>query len=96
MQRRVPDYGLQFVDFNEWSTVGAFAFFLSQFIFIFNILYNCAWGRKGVPATSRVWEGAKGLEWTVPSPAPYHTFEDPPELPESEVTGVVDHKPAHA
>jgi len=25
-----------------------------------------------------VWEGAEGLEWTVPSPAPYHTFAQPP------------------
>ena len=24
------------------------------------------------------WEGAEGLEWTVPSPAPFHTFETPP------------------
>jgi cytochrome c oxidase subunit 1 len=27
-----------------------------------------------------VWEGAHGLEWTVPSPAPLHTFEEPPEI----------------
>ncbi len=26
----------------------------------------------------RAWEGAEGLEWTVPSPPPYHTFETPP------------------
>jgi len=23
-------------------------------------------------------EGAHGLEWTVPSPAPHHTFNEPP------------------
>ena len=23
-------------------------------------------------------EGAQGLEWEVPSPAPYHTFDTPP------------------
>jgi cytochrome c oxidase subunit 1 len=27
-----------------------------------------------------VWEGAEGLEWTVPSPAPYHTFATPPQV----------------
>jgi heme/copper-type cytochrome/quinol oxidase subunit 1 len=25
-------------------------------------------------------EGAEGLEWEVPSPAPFHTFERPPPL----------------
>ena len=25
-------------------------------------------------------DGADGLEWTVPSPAPYHTFSTPPDV----------------
>ena len=29
-------------------------------------------------APDRGWEGAEGLEWTLPSPAPYHTFETAP------------------
>ena len=33
-----------------------------------------------------VWEGARGLEWTVPSPAPYHTFEDAPSITAATVT----------
>ena len=33
---------------------------------------------NGKPATDKVWEGSHGLEWTVPSPAPYHTFSVPP------------------
>jgi len=36
--------------------------------------------RGGEPATSEVWEGAHGLEWTVASPAPYHTFATAPEV----------------
>ena len=28
----------------------------------------------------KVWEQPNGLEWTVPSPAPYHTFEETPEV----------------
>jgi cytochrome c oxidase subunit 1 len=96
MQRRVPDYAVQFVDFNVWSSIGAFVFFIAQFIFIYNVLVNCCWARKGVKATDRVWEGSHGLEWTVPSPAPYHTFEDPPAIPDSEVTAVHDEpKTAH-
>ncbi len=79
MPRRIPDYAVQFTDFNMVSTVGAFGFFISQFIFIFNILACCyGWFGRQRNATAQVWEGATGLEWSVPSPAPYHTFEDPP------------------
>ena len=28
-------------------------------------------------------EGARGLEWTVPSPAPLHTFDTPPVVDDS-------------
>jgi cytochrome c oxidase subunit I len=95
MPRRIPDYAVQFTDFNEISTVGAFLFFFGQFLFFYNILRCCFWrtGLKKAPA--RVWDGAHGLEWTVPSPAPYHTFEDPPVLPEEETPMGPAH-PAHA
>jgi len=78
MQRRVPDYNVMFSDFNMVSTIGAFAFMAAQFIFIFNML-GCMFGNRAkAKVPDRVWEGAHGLEWCVPSPAPYHTFEDPP------------------
>jgi len=33
----------------------------------------------GKKAAANPWgEGADTLEWTVPSPAPFHTFEEPP------------------
>jgi cytochrome c oxidase subunit 1 len=35
---------------------------------------------KGKKASSQVWEGAQGLEWEIPSPAPYHTFQTPPHV----------------
>ena len=33
---------------------------------------------NGVKATAEVWDSPTGLEWTVPSPAPLHTFDEPP------------------
>jgi cytochrome c oxidase subunit 1 len=75
MPRRIPDYSPQFTDFNMISTIGAFGFGLSQLLFLFIVL-KCI--RGGARAADRSWEGADGLEWTVPSPAPYHTFETPP------------------
>ncbi len=75
MPRRIPDYGLQFADFNAVSSIGAFGFGLSQLLFVLAIV-KCV--RGGERAAARSWESAEGLEWTVPSPAPYHTFEEAP------------------
>ena len=75
MPRRVPDYALQFTDFNMIASVGAFIFGFSQLIFVYNIIH-CI--RKGEPVIGEVWEGAKGLEWTLSSPPPYHSFITPP------------------
>ena len=36
--------------------------------------------RGGKKATAEVWDNPEGLEWTVPSPAPYHTFATAPEV----------------
>ncbi|MES2370435.1 MULTISPECIES: cytochrome c oxidase subunit I [Thiobacillus] len=75
MPRRIPDYALQFTEFNQIATVGAFIFGFSQLIFLVLVLKTIKGGAK---ASDQVWEGAQGLEWTVPSPAPYHTFETAP------------------
>lgn len=78
MPRRIPDYSTQFADFNFIATVGAFGFGLTQLLFVV-VVYKCI--RGGEKATAEVWENPQGLEWTVPSPAPYHTFDEAPELP---------------
>ncbi|WP_105102643.1 cytochrome c oxidase subunit I [Microbulbifer pacificus] len=75
MPRRIPDYALQFADFNQIASVGAFLFGAAQIMFLFNVIRTVRGGKK---ATDEVWENPQGLEWTVPSPAPYHTFSTPP------------------
>ena len=77
MPRRIPDYNIQFADFNMISSIGGFAYGLTQLLFVY-IVIKCVLGGKKAKALS--WEGAKGLEWSVPSPAPHHTFETPPKL----------------
>jgi cytochrome c oxidase subunit 1 len=77
MPRRIPDYPLQFANFNMISSMGAFLFGLSQLLFLF-IVIKCVMGGK--KAEQKPWEGAEGLEWDLPSPLPYHTFETPPEI----------------
>jgi cytochrome c oxidase subunit 1 len=74
MPRRIPDYALQFADFNKIVSIGSFIFGAAQVLFLFIVIKTI---RSGAPAPANPW-GAKGLEWTVPSPAPYHTFSIPP------------------
>jgi len=78
MPRRIPDYAVQFTDFNFISSIGAFVFGVSQLIFVY-VIIQCIRGGVG-RATDRVWEGSHGLEWTLPSPAPYHSFSTQPEV----------------
>ncbi|MDZ7661750.1 cytochrome c oxidase subunit I [Thiohalophilus sp.] len=77
MPRRIPDYSPMFAEFNMMASLGGFVFGASQLLFLYIIIKTIRGGEK---ATSKVWEGAEGLEWSIPSPAPYHTFETPPQV----------------
>jgi cytochrome c oxidase subunit 1 len=79
MPRRVPDYNIQFAGFNEIASIGAFIFGFTQLIFLYNVIKTSR-GKNTVKATGQVWEGAEGLEWTLPSPAPFHSFTTPPQV----------------
>ncbi|MEO8809136.1 MAG: cytochrome c oxidase subunit I [Rhodanobacter sp.] len=83
MPRRIPDYNVAFANFNMVSSIGGFLFGASQLIFL-GVLIHCAFFSKK-KATDRVWEGARGLEWTLPSPAPHHTFNVPPVIHDEEL-----------
>ncbi|MDZ4348342.1 MAG: cytochrome c oxidase subunit I [Xanthomonadaceae bacterium] len=91
MPRRIPDYNVAFADFNFWSSIGGFGFGLSQLLFVY-IVVQCCLLKKGAKAEARSWEGARGLEWTLPSPAPHHTFTTPPTISNSDLAhGDVTH-----
>ncbi len=77
MPRRIPDYAVQFADWNAVSSIGSFGFGLSQLMLVY-VVVKCV--RGGQPATAKVWDEPEGLEWTVPSPAPHHTFQQAPSL----------------
>lgn len=79
MPRRIPDYAVQFTEFNMVSSAGAFVFGFSQLLFLYIVIKTIQGGAK---ATDEVWENAKerGLEWTLPSPPPYHTFATAPVI----------------
>ena len=78
MPRRTPDYALQFADFNMISSLGSFVYAIAQLIFLFVIIQTIRSGTKS--SEEKTWDGANGLEWTIPSPAPFHTFSTPPTV----------------
>ncbi len=76
MPRRYADYPTQFTDFHAFTSIGALMFGLTQVYWLFAVVLPTIKG--GERAEAKPWDGADGLEWTVPSPAPFHTFEHPP------------------
>ncbi|MEF8700795.1 MAG: cytochrome c oxidase subunit I [Candidatus Accumulibacter sp. UW20] len=77
MPRRIPDYALQFADFNLIASAAGLVLGFSQLLFVY-VVVKCI--RGGQPAGERPWEGADTLEWTLSSPPPYHSFTTPPRV----------------
>jgi len=78
MPRRVPDYPDAFAGWNLISSYGAYISVFGALMF-FYILYRTL--KHGEKAPANQWgEGATTLEWTVESPAPFHTHEELPEI----------------
>ena len=87
MPRRIPDYPDAYWGWNFVSSIGALITMVGTFMFLYIMWYTY---RSGKTAEANPWgEGATTLEWTVPSPAPFHTHE---ELPVISATG--HHAPA--
>ena len=77
MPRRIPDYNVVFADWNMVSSIGAFGMFATPFIMFYVLRHSLKHGAK---AEARAWEGARGLEWTLSSPPPHHSFTTPPVI----------------
>jgi cytochrome c oxidase subunit I len=77
MPRRIPDYPLMFSEWNRLSSIGAFILGASHLIFFYNLVKNI---RGGEQVANKAWDGATGLEWTLTSPPPYHSFAKQPVI----------------
>jgi len=78
MPRRIPDYPDAFAGWNLLSSIGVIVVFLSTVLFFIIFAHTILFGKKAV---SNPWgSGASTLEWTVESPAPFHTFEILPKI----------------
>jgi cytochrome c oxidase subunit 1 len=63
-------------DINVFISISAFVLGASQLIFIFNVFYSAV---KGPKAPANPWN-AMTLEWSIPSPVPYHNFDKIPTV----------------
>jgi cytochrome c oxidase subunit 1 len=78
MPRRYIDYPDAFALWNRVSSVGYYITFAGLVLFLY-ILFEAA--RKKRPAAANPWgDGATTLEWTLPSPPPFHQFETLPRI----------------
>ena len=78
MPRRIADYPDAFAGWNFVASIGSYISFAGLLVFFFGLAY--AFARK-VHAPANPWgAGATTLEWTLPSPAPFHSFETLPRV----------------
>ncbi len=72
MPRRYVDYPAVYEGWNYWSSIGSYISAFGVLIFLYGVISAYA---KKVKAADNPWgEGATTLEWTLPSPPPFHQF----------------------
>jgi cytochrome c oxidase subunit 1 len=80
MPRRYADYPDAFAYWNWWSSVGSYITATGAIVFVIGTLHAFA-SRKKAPVNP--WgAGATTLEWTLPSPPLFHSYEKLPEVKE--------------
>ena len=79
MPRRIADYPDAFAGWNMISSIGAFiSLRLDPVLHLHRVPHADL--RAGGSARITGAKGATTLEWTVPSPPPFHSFEEPPVI----------------
>jgi len=78
MPRRIADYPDAFSGWNYISSIGAYVSIAGLMIFLLNMAL--AFVRKERVGANPWGPGATSLEWTLPSPSPFHTFETLPRI----------------
>jgi cytochrome c oxidase subunit I len=73
MPRRVADYPDAFADWNYISSIGSYIAAAGLAVFFIGLVY--AFVRKEAAAGNPWGEGATTLEWTLPSPPPFHQYD---------------------
>jgi cytochrome c oxidase subunit 1 len=82
MPRRYVDYPDAFAHWNRISSYGSYLTALATLIFIAGVIL--AFMRKQRAVDNPWGEGATTLEWTLPSPPAFHSYETLPKLTAAE------------
>jgi cytochrome c oxidase subunit 1 len=78
MPRRIADYPDAYMGWNYISSIGSYVFFVGLIVFFYGVIMAF---RRKVAAGNNPWgAGATTLEWTLPSPPPFHQFEVLPRI----------------
>jgi cytochrome c oxidase subunit I len=80
MPRRYVDYPDAFAGWNKISSYGSYIFAAGMLVFFFGMALALI--RKEKAGDNPWGEGATTLEWTLPSPPPFHQFETLPRIAE--------------
>jgi cytochrome c oxidase subunit 1 len=76
MPRRIADYPNAYWDWNFISSIGSFISGIGTLVFFFGIAQ--AFLRREVASANPWGPGATTLEWTLPSPPPFHQYDTLP------------------
>jgi cytochrome c oxidase subunit 1 len=76
MPRRIADYPDAFAGWNMVSSLGSYISGVGALVFFFGVAY--AFVRKERAADNPWGAGATTLEWTLPSPPPFHQYNELP------------------
>ena len=78
MPRRIPDYPDAYAGFNMISSVGSYITAVGTLLFIYIAIKTITSGEK---CPDNPWgESADTLEWTLPSPPNFHSYEEIPRV----------------
>ena len=78
MPRRIPDYPDAYAGWNMVSSWGSYISLAGAAVFLYVVLHTF---RKGERVAENPWgEGATTLEWSLPSPPLFHSYDELPEI----------------
>jgi cytochrome c oxidase subunit I len=80
MPRRIPDYPDAYAGWNMVSTYGSYISAFGVLIFLYALVKAFSSGEKATDNPWNVDDNVMTLEWTVPSPPNFHSYDELPEI----------------
>jgi len=75
MPRRIPDYPEVYAGWNYVSSIGSYIAAASTAIFLLMLFLTLKFGKK---CPAKQWDGGTTIEWDLPSPPAFHSFDKLP------------------